>query len=147
MGADVLSRRALNRATLERQLLLRRAELTPLAAVEHLVGMQAQVPLNPYTGLWSRLEGFDPDELSTLIEERRAVRATALLRTTIHLVSRRDYWKLSMGTQRAQREWARRPWRERVQSANHEPSLIPRGLSVERRAPPRRPSSARRCAR
>jgi Winged helix DNA-binding domain len=89
VGADVLSRRALNRATLERQLLLRRAQLSPLAAVEHLVGMQAQVPLNPYTGLWSRLEGFRPEELGRLLEERKLVRIN-VMRGTLHLVTAED---------------------------------------------------------
>ena len=56
MAPELLSQRALNRATLERQLLLRRADLGSLEAVEHLIGLQAQVPLNPYTALWSRLE-------------------------------------------------------------------------------------------
>lgn len=89
MAADVLSRRALNRATLERQLLLRRSSLSPLEAVEQLVGMQAQVPLNPYTGLWSRLEGFRPEELAGLLEERKVVRLT-VMRGTIHLVTAED---------------------------------------------------------
>ncbi len=52
---EVLTSRELNRATLARQLLLERAELPPLDAVRHLVGLQSQVPRNPYTGLWSRL--------------------------------------------------------------------------------------------
>ena len=89
MRADVLSRRALNRATLERQLLLRRSELSPLEAVEHLVGLQAQVPLNPYTGLWSRLAGFRPEELGRLLEERKLVRMN-VMRGTIHLVTAED---------------------------------------------------------
>ena len=76
--ADVLGSRALNRATLERQLLLRRSDLPVLATIEHLVGMQAQVPLNPYIGLWSRLERFDPDELGRLLVDREVVRIVAM---------------------------------------------------------------------
>jgi Winged helix DNA-binding domain len=87
--APVLSERALNRALLARQLLLRRANLAPEAAIEHLVGLQAQVPWHPYLALWSRLEGFEPATLSTLLADRRAVRLT-MMRATIHLVSAGD---------------------------------------------------------
>jgi hypothetical protein len=89
VSVEVLSRRALNRATLERQLLLRRSPRPALEAVEHLVGLQAQVPLNPYTALWSRLERFRPDELAGLLVERQVVR-TVVMRATIHLVSAED---------------------------------------------------------
>jgi Winged helix DNA-binding domain len=87
--SDVLDRRALNRATLERQLLLRRSELPVLDAVKHLVGLQAQEPLNPYTALWSRLDGFRPEALARLLEERQVVRL-AVMRSTVHLVTADD---------------------------------------------------------
>lgn len=89
MSGDVLSQRTLSRATLARQLLLARSTMPVLDAVAHLVGMQAQVPLNPYTGLWSRLERFDPDELSRLLVERQVVRIV-VMRGTIHLVTADD---------------------------------------------------------
>jgi hypothetical protein len=84
-----LDDRALNRASLARQLLLRRHEMPVGDAVEHLVGLQAQEPLEPYVGLWSRLAGFDPLDLARLLEQRTAVR-TLLMRRTQHLVSARD---------------------------------------------------------
>lgn len=88
-SSTTLGQRALARALLERQHLLARADLTPLAMIEHLVGMQAQAPLAPYVGLWSRLSAFDPTVVARLLTSREAVRAS-LMRSTIHLVSARD---------------------------------------------------------
>ncbi|MFJ6750009.1 MULTISPECIES: winged helix DNA-binding domain-containing protein [unclassified Streptomyces] len=87
--APVLTARALGRATLERQLLLRRAEMTVLDAVERLLGLQAQAPRPPYHALAARLAGFRPEELSGLLESRQAVRIS-VMRSTIHLVSAAD---------------------------------------------------------
>lgn len=84
-----LSARQLNRALLARQFLLERTEKTPLEVVEHLVGMQSQVPLSPYVGLWSRISHFQPADLATTLESRETVRLV-LMRATIHLVSARD---------------------------------------------------------
>ncbi len=89
MSAPVLTLRALNRATLARQHLLRRVPLPVDELLEHLVGVQAQEPDSWYTGLWSRLDPFDPAEVSRLLESREIVRI-ALMRSTIHLVTTPD---------------------------------------------------------
>lgn len=93
MSERVLSRAELVRATLARQLLLERSGLPVPDALEHLVGLQAQTPDTWYTGLWSRLDGFDPLEASALLEQRRLVRI-ALMRSTIHLVTAEDALRL-----------------------------------------------------
>lgn len=85
----VLGDRALNRALLERQLLLRRVGRPVLDTVEHLIALQAQEPEDPYVALWSRLDGFDPVELGRAVLDRAVVRI-ALLRSTVHLATARD---------------------------------------------------------
>ncbi|MGW6010074.1 winged helix DNA-binding domain-containing protein [Streptomyces sp. NPDC055210] len=87
--ALVLGTRALNRATLARQLLLDRAGPPVLDAVAHLGGLQAQEPQEPFVGLWSRLSAFDPSALSDLLTGRKVVR-THLMRRTVHLVTADD---------------------------------------------------------
>jgi hypothetical protein len=97
MPTDTLDLRALNRALLDRQMLLGpapvptgpgRAEAV-IGMIEHLAGLQAQAPFPPYFGLWSRLAGFQPADLAELLVSRQVVRI-ALMRGTIHLVSARD---------------------------------------------------------
>jgi Winged helix DNA-binding domain len=89
-AAEPLGRRALNRATLARQLLLGRHDLPATAAVGRLGGLNAQDPEPPYLSLWARLAGFDRDDLTGALEDRRVVRA-ALLRATQHLATADDY--------------------------------------------------------
>jgi hypothetical protein len=90
---EVLERRALNRALLQRQHLLSRIDAPVADTLEHLVGLQAQSPLLPYYGLWSRLNRFDPHELGRLLRDRKAVRLS-LFRWTVHLVTAEDALRL-----------------------------------------------------
>ncbi|MEK9522931.1 winged helix DNA-binding domain-containing protein [Streptomyces venezuelae] len=85
----VLGFRALNRATLDRQLLLRPASLGVPEAVEHLLGLQAQNTKPPYYALAARLDGFRPEQLSALMESRAVARIVSM-RSTVHTHTARD---------------------------------------------------------
>ncbi|RST17057.1 winged helix DNA-binding domain-containing protein [Streptomyces sp. WAC05950] len=85
----VLDTRALNRATLARQLLLGRAEMSARDAVAHLLGLQAQNVKPPYFQLHARLAGFEPAELAGLMESREVVRMVTM-RSTIHTHTAHD---------------------------------------------------------
>ncbi|WP_214105459.1 winged helix DNA-binding domain-containing protein [Acrocarpospora catenulata] len=100
----VLDTRALNRATLARQLLLEHADMPVLDAVAHLCGLQAQEPQEPFVGLWSRLHAFDPATLSDLLIRRSVVR-THLMRRTVHLLTADDTlaWRARHDTMLRQR--------------------------------------------
>lgn len=91
--ADVLTREALNRATLARQMLLAREKTTVPKAVERLAGLQAQLARPPFIGLWSRVAGFRAEDLARAIHDRKVVRAT-LMRGTLHLMTTKDYLDL-----------------------------------------------------
>jgi hypothetical protein len=90
MAAKILDRRALNRALLARQMLVRRRKIAPAAAIERLVGLQAQATNPPYHGLWSRLLDFRQEQLTQLIMSRKVVRA-ATMRGTLHLHTAADF--------------------------------------------------------
>ena len=91
--ADVLTRGALSRATLARQMLLAREKTTVVRAVERLAGLQAQLARPPFIGLWSRVEGFRAEDLARAVHARKVVRAT-LMRGTLHLMTTKDYLEL-----------------------------------------------------
>ncbi len=109
----VLDRRSLNRALLARQHLLTRATMPPEALIEHLVGMQAQEPLDPYTALWSRLGSFEPGDLATRLMDRRVVRL-GLMRTTLHLATADDALELApVFAPVLARSWVSSPFQKR----------------------------------
>jgi Winged helix DNA-binding domain len=99
-----LSTRALNRALLARQLLLERSDLPIARALESLAGLQAQYAPSPYIGLWSRLQGLRREALTTALVERDAVQGT-LMRSTIHVVSARDYQLMADGIRGGRQDW------------------------------------------
>jgi hypothetical protein len=100
----ILTRRELNRALLARQLLLERSRLPVARAVERMGGIQDQYAPNAYIRLFSCLEGFRRDDLTRALERRTIVQAS-LMRATIHVVSKRDFWPLAVAIRAAQREW------------------------------------------
>lgn len=53
------------------------------------MGLQAQIPTDPYTALWSRIDAFDPTVVSDAVESRELVRLV-VMRGTIHLVTAAD---------------------------------------------------------
>lgn len=85
-----ITARELNRATLARQLLLKREPSDVGAAVRRVVALQAQYPASPYVALWNRVDGFDPGDLDAAFTDRTLVKAT-LMRITLHAVHADDH--------------------------------------------------------
>src|ERR1051325_3513701 len=99
----VLTQRELNRAVLARQLLLDRSNLSIPRALERVAGLQNQYAPSGYVGLWSRLEGFERDDLTRAFTPR-SVAQGQLMRTKIHLVSARDYPVFNAAVREERRE-------------------------------------------
>ena len=104
MAAErTLTRRELNRALLARQMLLERASPGLPRAVERMGLLQAQYAPAMYVGLWTRLSGFERPRLTEALERRTVVQGT-MIRATIHLASRRDYWPVVLAVRKARHE-------------------------------------------
>jgi hypothetical protein len=103
-ASRTLTQRHLNRALLARQMLLERAEVTVPKALERMAGLQAQYAPAMYIGLWSRVDGFRRDDLTTALETRTVAQGT-LQRATIHLVSKADYWPFAIAVAGERRRW------------------------------------------
>lgn len=110
----VLSERELNRALLARQLLLGRTALSIPRALERICGVQDQYAPSGYIGLWTRLEGFRREDLTRALERRTAIQAT-MMRATIHLVSKRDFWPIAVAIDEPLREWWFRATKRRAE--------------------------------
>jgi hypothetical protein len=67
-------------------------------------GLQAQYAPSMYIGLWSRLEGLERDAVTRGLERRSLIQAT-MMRATIHLVSRADFWPLLVAIRDSRRRW------------------------------------------
>jgi hypothetical protein len=99
-----LTQRELNRALLARQLLLERGRMSIPRALERMGGLQAQYAPAMYVGLWSRLEGLERNAVTRALERRAVVQAT-MMRATIHLVSKADYWPFTVAIREERTRW------------------------------------------
>ena len=104
MAPRVLAARHLNRALLDRQLLLERSALPIADAIEQVGGLQTQYAPSGYVGLWTRLADFRRAALTEALQDGRVIQAT-LIRTTIHMVSRAEFWLYAMGVREPRRRW------------------------------------------
>ena len=110
--ARTLTEQELNRALLARQMLLERSGASIPKLLERMGTLQAQYAPSMYIGIWSRLEGFEREQLDRALE-RRSVAQGTLMRATIHLVSKADYWPIAIGVRRGRREaWTSASYRK-----------------------------------
>jgi hypothetical protein len=69
-------------------------------------GLQAQYAPSIYIGLWARVEGLEREAVTRALERRSVIQGT-LMRATIHVVSKRDYWGLAVGIREHRTERAK----------------------------------------
>jgi DNA glycosylase AlkZ-like len=108
----VLNEQELNRALLARQQLLERRKGSIPKVLERMGTLQAQYAPSMYIGLWSRIEGFEREQLDRALERGTVAQGT-LMRSTIHLVSKADYWPIAIGVRKGRREaWLNTSYRK-----------------------------------
>src|SRR6202795_706387 len=139
-AARTLTTRELNRALLARQLLLERSSLPMLTVIERIGGLQTQYAPSGYIGLWSRLRNFRRDALTRALHQRRVIQGT-LLRSTIHMVSVRDYWLLLAAIRQPRQDWWRRVTRHQISELDMEAAV--RALRDQLASGPRRADELR----
>ena len=105
-----LSERALNRALLARQHLLERTRGSLPKTIERVGGLQTQYAPAGYVAMRTRLEGFDREDLTRALERKQVVQAW-MMRSTIHMASRRDFWLFTIAVRAARRDGWRRAWK------------------------------------
>jgi hypothetical protein len=107
----ILTEQQLNRTLLARQMLLERAKGSIPKILDRMGTLQAQYAPSMYMGLWTRMEGFERDQLDRALDGRSVAQGT-LMRATIHLVSKADYWPIALGIRRGRRElWLKASYR------------------------------------
>jgi hypothetical protein len=117
-----LTARELNRALLARQFLLERSSLPLVATIERIGGLQTQYAPSGYIGLWSRMRDFHRGALTEALHQRRVIQGT-LLRSTIHMVSARDYWLFLAAIRQARQDWWRRVTRHQISELDMEAAV------------------------
>jgi DNA glycosylase AlkZ-like len=124
----VLTQRELNRALLARQLLLERKRVPLPRAVERMGCVQSQYAPSTYVGLWSRVARLERDAVTRALERRTLIQGT-LMRNTIHVVSRRDYWPLVIAIREERRAWSQRVQKSDERELRHAAQRLRRFLA------------------
>jgi winged helix DNA-binding protein len=135
-----LTTRELNRALLARQFLLERSSLPMVVTLERIGGLQTQYAPSGYIGLWSRVRNFRRSALTEALHQRRVIQGT-LLRSTIHMVSVRDYWLFLAAIRQPRQDWWRRVTRHQVSELDMEAAV--RALRDQLASGPRRADELR----
>jgi Winged helix DNA-binding domain len=130
-----LTTRELNRALLARQFLLERSSLPLVGTIERMGGLQTQYAPSGYIGLWSRMRNFRRDALTEALDQRRVIQGT-LLRSTIHMVSARDYWLFLAAIRQPRQDWWQRVTRHQISERDMEAAV--RALREQLAKGPRR---------